>query len=141
MVQLTGVMQPKSAPLTLGFAADRLQVPGTLDGSVQPIHNTGVLPLGSETMVGDAIGGAGRRQPAGGEVRQTGAVTLADRGGGRQRRAVGDVGVVATCAGATAVRLERFVNSGTLRTTGHNDINAGDHRRLAGHRRRARRER
>ena len=61
MVQLSGVVQPKSAPLTLGFAADRLSVLGTLDGTLQPIHNTGVLPLGGETMAGDASAGLGVR--------------------------------------------------------------------------------
>ena len=117
-MRLSGTLQPKSAPLTLGFAADRLQLGTvTLDGSVQPIRNTGILPLDDETIVGDASAGLGLTNPAGAEVRQSGTIALAPGAvvhneGLWTMSASGDI--VPNDASAPA---ERFINTGTLRAT------------------------
>ena len=127
VMRVFGTLQPKSAPLTLGFAADRLQLGAvTLDGSVQPIRNTGVLPLDDETIIGDASAGLGLTNPAGAEVRQSGTIGLAP-GAAVHNEGLwtmsnsGDI--VPNDASAPA---ERFINTGTLRATSfYNEIYPG----------------
>ena len=59
VMRLSGTLQPKTAPLSSASPPTGCQLDGTLDGSVQPIRNTGVLPLDDDTIIGDATAGLG----------------------------------------------------------------------------------
>ena len=54
LLTINGTIQPKTTALYLNFAAGRVNLPATLDASQQPIINTGVLGLGTVTIIGDA---------------------------------------------------------------------------------------
>ena len=119
IVRFFGVVQPKSGPLVLGFPAGRLQMfASTLDGSVQQIRNVGVLPLANQTVVGDARAGLGLINLAGGQVSQSGQVALADQAAvvneGLWVMANSSADIVTAASGGA---VERFVNTGTLRST------------------------
>ena len=117
LVRLSGTLQPKSAPLTLGFAADRLLLGAvTLDGSVQPIRNTGVLPLDDETISVTPPPDSGSPTPPAPKSARA-APSPSPTAPPSSTKDSGPCPPAATSCRNDRAPAERFINTGTLRAT------------------------